>query len=119
MDISVSDFLAEVDREYSGLTFTDVEGSPLTLRSALRLGNDTLKHVDQAQNELARMQRAAEEDGADLDYDRASGLLVDVLALAADRPDALRRLVDGWDMGTLRALVAKWQKDTQGEAPAQ
>lgn len=118
MEINVTDFLAEVDREYAGLTLITGDDGKIVLRSALRLGNDTLQRIDRAQAELARMQ-ASSVDGDDLDYDKATGLLVDTLALAADRPDALRTLVSGWDLGTLKALVAKWQKETQGEALAQ
>lgn len=115
MEITVEDFLAEVDHEYSGLTFTNVDGAPLTLRSPVRLGTDTLKRIDKYQTELDAIQASEGET----DYDTARSLLVDILALAADRPDALRSLVAGWDIGTLRMLTQKWTKETQGEAPAQ
>lgn len=114
MEISVDEFLAEVDREYEGLTLSNGDGSRITLRSAVRLGNDTLGRMDAAQSELSRIQESETAD-----YNRVTALLVDVLALAADRPDALRSLVDGWDIGRLQSLTAKWQKATQGEAPAQ
>lgn len=114
MEFTRETLAAEVDREYSGLVLSDADGGPLTIRSPLRLPSDTLRRINKMDKEVAGVQ-----EGEDVDFDQLRALLIDRLALAADRPQDLRNYVDTYDVATLKFLNEKWNEATQGGALAQ
>jgi len=113
MGYTLSHFQAKANEAHKGLVVEDEDGTTLfTLRPALRLSDAETDRLENAQTTLKEYQENKETPTRPSELKK---LLVDMLAILADKPQALRSWIRPADLAIVTEFFKEYQAAT--EAP--
>lgn len=108
MGFSFKDFQDAADRKYAGLQIDDGPNGPINLRPSLRL-------TDSEQDALGDKQKEFEAAQArdDVKTPELRALMLDSLAIVADKPDDLRQYLAEADITVIMTVFTEYRNVVQ------